>query len=137
MLGREQEHPHHVALGALVELLGALPVDVEQEILPALELLADVRLGRAVAVPEDSCVLEEGIVRDELVELGLIDKVVVAALDLARPHRPRGHRHRQLHSLALLGEQAASDGRLPGARGRGQDEHQPAALERVVIGHVC
>ena len=62
---------------------------------------------------------------DQRVEALAVDEMIVAAVDLARPHLARGDRHRQRNAL-VLGQQAARQRGLAGARGRRQHQHQPA-----------
>ena len=50
--GRQDEDADDVLLVLLIELLRALPVDVEQIVLPARKPLADDPLGRAIAISE-------------------------------------------------------------------------------------
>src|SRR5690606_33654561 len=80
---RQQEYAHDVALRALIELLGPLPVDVEQEVVAALELLADLRLRGAVAMAEDLGPLEERVFLDHPVESRAVGEMVVVPVDLA------------------------------------------------------
>src|SRR5690606_20341087 len=91
---RQEEYAHDVGLHPLVKLLGPLPVDVEQDVLPFLEARLDLRLGRSVMVPEDFSPLEELAVVDHADERRLVDEAVIVAVDFARPYRPRGDRDR-------------------------------------------
>src|SRR3546814_8482329 len=86
------EDAHHVLLVLLVELLRALPVDVEQEILPFLEPSPNPPLGRAVTVPENVSPFVEIVFRDHAVEFSVVDEMIVHAVNLARARRARGDR---------------------------------------------
>ena len=117
----------------MVELLGALPVDVEQEILAFLEARLDLRFRRSVKVAEDLGPFEEFAGFDHRFEPGVVDEAVIEPVGLAGADRTGGDRDRH-GDLLVLFEQPMGDRGLAGPRGRGEYEHQSAALERVA-GH--
>ena len=71
---------------------------------------------RAVEIAEHFGVLEESAVRDQSLEHAAIDEVVVLAIDIARPRRPRRVRHRQ-HDAGLALEQRVDETGFAGAGG--------------------
>jgi hypothetical protein len=72
-----------VAAGLLVQLLCALPVDVEQHVAARAEDLAHRRLWRAVAVAEDVRPFQELAVADHVLEPGEVDEMIVDAFHFA------------------------------------------------------
>ena len=128
--GRQNKHPDDVLLILLVKLLGALPVDIEQIVLPLLQPGADLGLGGAIGMAENRGPFVEFVGFDHPVKLGLGDEVVVDSVDLARTHWPGGNGYRK-GDLRIAIKQHPADRGLARARGRGQDEHQSAALQRV------
>ena len=66
------------------ELLRALPVDVEQDVAALAQRVLHRLLGRAVAIAEDMRPFDELAVGDHPVELGVVDEMIVDAVDLAR-----------------------------------------------------
>src|SRR6185437_2668462 len=117
----------------LFELLRALPIDVADDVLAAVERLHHRAARRAVAIAEDDGVLQELALRHHLIEFRAVDEMVMLAVDLAGALRPRRHRDRH-RELTVLLEELAADRRLARARWRGQDEKQTAALDRG-LGH--
>lgn len=74
---------------ARLDLLDALHLDVQHDDLALLALLADCRLGRAVAVAAELGVLDEAVRGDQRLEVGVADEVVVDGVLLALAGRPR------------------------------------------------
>ena len=122
---RQDEHADHVVARGRAQLLGALPVDVEQHVAAAGQRLLDSRARRAVGMAVDLGVLQQLAALDHRAVGGAVDELIVDAVDLARPLRPGGHRDRQ-RELRLELQHPARDRGLAGARGRGHDQHQAA-----------
>src|SRR3546814_1238884 len=72
--------------------------------------------------------LQQLAARNHRGEALLPDEEVVLALRLARARRPRGRRDRQ-QKVVVAVQQAARDRRLAGAGGRGEHQHETAALD--------
>ena len=90
---RREEHQLGLGL-AFPHLPRALQFDLQQRRRPGREALADRGDRGAVAV---TCVLgplQQAVLGDQPVELGIVDEVVVHSIDLAGALRPGGHRHR-------------------------------------------
>jgi hypothetical protein len=126
----QNEHPHHVLLVFLIKLLGALPIDIEQEVLPLLQGRADDPLWRAISVAEHFGPFVEIILFDHRIEAFRRDKVVVHAVNFAGTGRAGGGGYRKL-DLWVLGQQHPRQRGFARARRRGEDEHQPTAVELV------
>ena len=116
-----------------LELLRALPVDVEQHV--ARRRPAPSPPARAACRSNCRTPWRVRAARrvDHPVERGRVDEEIVDALDLARPLRARRHRHRHRDVRVAL-EQRAGDRRLAGAGRRRQHQHQAAALDLEVHG---
>ena len=125
--GRKDEDTDEIVAGVLGELLGALPVYVEQRILARRQCLLHRGAQGAVVVAENLGIFEKFLAVDHQVELGEIDEVVVLAGDLSGTlGAGRGrHRHRQV-DLPL--EKTAGNRRLARPRWRGKHQHQPPAM---------
>ena len=93
--GRQDEDPHQVLAHRSTQLLGALPVDVEEHVAARLQGLRHRPLRRAVEIAENLCIFQKLAAVAEPGELLLADEVIILAVHLARPRRPRrdGHRH--------------------------------------------
>ena len=76
----------------IFELLGALPVDVEQDVATFPERFLDRRLRASVAMVEDRRPFDELIRRDQPLELGVVDEMIVHAV-LLRPGALAGSSH--------------------------------------------
>ena len=87
--GRQDEHPDDIDARLLVQLLGALPVDVEQNILSGRQCRFDRRARRTVEIVEYSRPLEQFALLDHPLELRLVDEEIIASFDLPRSHRAR------------------------------------------------
>ena len=114
------------------QLLRALPVDVEQDVLASGQGALDSGLGRAVGVAVDARMLEQLAAGRHPVEAGLVDEQVVDAVGLAGALRAGGDRDRQLQLRLQLQDPARERG-LAGTGGRGHDQHQAAAP--LGVGH--
>ena len=121
------------ACSLLVELLRALPVDVEQYVAALVEHRVDGRARRTVAMIEDVRPFEERVVRDHLLECRRIDEMIILAVHLAGADRPRRGGDRQL-DLPVGLDQLARDRRLARPRGRGDHEQHAAALHLDLVG---
>src|SRR4029450_4166808 len=75
--GRQNEDSNQILAHGGVQLLRALPVDVEQYIAARLERGLHRRLGRAVAVTEHRRPFDEMAGREHPVELGLVDAMII------------------------------------------------------------
>ena len=128
--GRQQEHADDIGPGALAQLLGALPVDIEQHVMPGGQRILHRLARRAVAVVEHGRPFEQFAARRHGFKARLVDEAIVAALDFPRPDRTRRHRHRHPHVRHSLHQHPRHRG-LAGARWRRQHEHQPAPLDAV------
>ena len=105
----------------LEHLLAALHVDLQDQIVALLQLLADDLLQRAVAVLMDVRPFVECILPDQLVEAFLGHKVVVHAVDFTLAGRAGRAGHGQTHIRVLL-EQGLDDFGLARARGARNDK---------------
>jgi hypothetical protein len=114
------------------ELLRALPVDVEQHVAAGQQCGLHGRARRAVEMIEHPGMLEELAAPDHAAEGCGVDELVVDAVLLAGPARPRRRRDAQLDLLVIV-EELPRQSRLAGARGRRQDEHQAAPLDLAGI----
>jgi len=126
-----------VRLGVAGEdALGPLDVDVHQHVDPLLQAGEDLVVRGAVVVVVDLRPLEELVAGDHRLEGGVVDEVVVAAVDLAAARRARGMADRE-GEAAEVGQcalhHAVDERRLAGAGRRRQDE-QLAALDRLAQG---
>lgn len=74
---------------ARLDLFDALHLDVQHDDFPLLALLANGRLGRAVAVAAELGVLDEAVRSDQGLEVVVADEVVVDGVLLARAGGPR------------------------------------------------
>jgi len=110
-------------------LLRALPVDLEDQVLPLGERGLDRAARRPVAVVEDARVLEELAPSGHRLELVLRDEEVVAAVGLVRalPARRVGDGELQRRHAR---HQRADERRLARAGGRRNDEQVAAAQGR-------
>jgi hypothetical protein len=111
------------------ELLGALPVDVEEHVAPFAQGCLDGAPRRAIGVAVDRGVLEQFARLDHGAELLVGDEMVVVPIHLRRPPRPRRHRDRH-GEFRLLAHHRPRDRGLAGARRRGHDQHQAASAAR-------
>ena len=75
---------------------------------------------------------DEFIGRDQPLELGIVDEMIVDILALARPHRPSRGADRH-GDLAVGFQQHPADGRFAGARRRGEDDQEAAAAAGRMI----
>ena len=82
--GRQHEDADEIGAALLAQLLGALPIDVEQHVAARREHALDWRPRRAVAVAEHLGPFEKLALRDHRVETRAIDELIIGALDLAR-----------------------------------------------------
>src|SRR5438045_3583352 len=86
----QDENANQVGTKGIIELLRTLPIDVEQRIAPELQRFLDGLFWAAVEVVEDISPFGEFVRFDKPVELGRVDEMIIHALDLSRPHWPRG-----------------------------------------------
>jgi hypothetical protein len=82
---------------------------------------------------------EEFMIRRHPAKLFQIDEMIILALNLARPHRPRrrGHGHGKVR---LCGQKLSRNGGFARARWRGKNEEHATPLEigrldRDAVGH--
>ena len=109
---RQDEDANHVGPHCLGKLLAPLPVDVEDDVAAGVQRALHRVAGGAVPVAEHLGALEEFPALPQTREGGLVDEVVVAAVDLVRPLRPRGVGDRDFDVAAFALDQAAGDGGL-------------------------
>ena len=130
---RQDEDPHEIGAEGIFELLGALPVDVEQDVAAVLERFLDRLLRAAVAMIEDIGPFGEFVVGDQPVELRVVDEMIIDPVDLARAHRPGGGADRHGDRRIDL-HQLAADRRFARARGGGKDDQQATAAAVRMLG---
>src|SRR5262245_56061920 len=118
--GRQDEDPDAVRV-ELAHLRRALPVDLEHQVLPALQGLGDDLAGGAVAVAVHQRVLEKLAAIAHREERRLVDEVVLAPVLLAGARRACGVGSRELEARLGREERLGKRG-LAGARGRSDDE---------------
>ena len=80
-----------------LELPGALPVDIEQNVAALSERLLHGRFWGPVAMAEHVRPFDELVRTDHPVELGIIDEVIVGAFDFAGTYWPGGRGDRHCH----------------------------------------
>ena len=132
--GWRKEDQHGVGL-ALLHLPGSLDVDLQDDGLPPGSVPLDGFGERPrPVVTKDVRPLQEGVIGDQTVEIGVGDEPVIRTLCLARPRRACGSRDRQ-HDVGTDVEDPANDGALADARRSGDDE-QPAARGMDLARHV-
>src|SRR3954470_6392009 len=105
----------------LAHLPRALPVDLEEQVMTAAERIADHLLGRAVAVTMHLGALEELAAAAHHQELGVVDKMVFAAVLLAGSRCARGVGNGKLERRIFL-QDRLDERALARAGGRGDDE---------------
>jgi len=81
---RQDEHRHQVVAHPLLELLRALPVDVEQHVVTAMQGCVDRRPRRAVVVIEDAGMFQKFVSLDHAAEARRVDELVIDPVLLAR-----------------------------------------------------
>ena len=128
--GRQDENAHHVLGRGAAELLGPLPVDVEQDVAAGCQGGLDCAARGAVGMTVDPGMLQELAAGDHGGEALLADEVIVDAVGLGRAARSGGDGDGE-RDLGLLLEQAAGERGLAGPGWRGDHQHEPAAAHRV------
>src|ERR1044072_1215791 len=86
---RQNENADQVAARFLTELLGALPINIKQNVAPRLQSLYDRPARRAIAMAENLRPFEKFAMGGQVIEAGGIDKMIIAAVDLAFALWPR------------------------------------------------
>ena len=129
---RQDENADDIAAGDLEKLLRALPVNIEQHILAGRQHRIDLGLRRAVALAKNMRPFEEFVIGHHIAKPIKADEMIILAVFLAGPNRPRGRRNRHIQ-IGFIGEQLARDRRFSGTRGRRQDEQNAPAPEFVQI----
>ena len=124
---RKNEDADEIVLHRLGQLLGALPVDVEQHVAASLQRRRHRPLRRAVEIAEHLGVFEKLAPVAQTGEFPGADEVIILAVDLSRPRRPRGDGNRHL-DMAVGGKEAPRQRRLSSTRWRRHDQQQAAAL---------
>jgi len=114
--GRRQDEDRPRLGHQLAHLLGALPVDFQDQVVAFVQGLLQVALRGAVEVAEHFGALKEGAVLDHLDELGALDEVIVNAVHLARAHGAGGVGHRDADLFVSVG-QGLDQAALARARG--------------------
>ena len=123
---RQDEHPHQVGgrIG-LLQLLGALPVDIEQHI-AAIGQRRFHRCARgAITVAEHGRPFQQGVFFDHRLELVVRHEIIINAVHFTGAWAARCGRNAH-GDAAVFGHQRARHGGLASTRGRGQHEHQAA-----------
>ena len=106
----------------LAHLLGALPVDFQQDVAPQRQLLAQPAQRGAVVIAIHLGVFQKILAGDHRLEGDAVNKMIVLTVHLARARLARGVRHRQLHVL-VGGQQGGHQRGLARAGRRGDDEN--------------
>ncbi len=98
LLSRRQNEDRACAGHQFANLLGALPVDLQNQVMTFVQRLLQTALRGPVHIAEDFSLFEKIAVLDHAHEFGAIDEVVVHAVHFARTHGPGGvgHRHADL-----------------------------------------
>ena len=86
---RQDENPHQILTHRRVELLGPLPVDVEQDIAASSQCILHRRLRGTVKIAEHRCPFDELARGDQSVELGPVDEMIIGAFGFAGALRAR------------------------------------------------
>ncbi len=129
ILGRWRRDEDAQRLGdQLLDLLGALDVDLQDRVTPGAQRGFDLVARRARPIPVHLARLQQSPIALEPLELGGVHELVVDALDLAfaRPARLVGHHEVALGLRGLLLE-PANDRVLAHARGSRDDHHHRTA----------
>ena len=95
---RQDENADNVTTGLLIQLLRALPVNVEQHIATARQDRINRRVRRAITVAKDMRPFKKLTRRDHRAEAFEIDEMIILAINLAGPHRARGRRNRHFEA---------------------------------------
>ena len=103
---RQNENADQVGARFLTQLLRALPIDVEQNVAARLQCLGHRLARRAIAMPKHFCPFQEFTLRDHGVEAGVINEMIIAAIDLTAALWARRHRYRKL-DVAVRSQQQA------------------------------
>ena len=106
---REDEDAHDIAARALIKLLRALPVDVEQHVPAGCQRGFNGGARRAIAMAENMRPFEEFMVRHHLPEPVERDEMIILAIHFTRPGRAcgAGNGHGQ---AAIIRQQLARNG---------------------------
>src|SRR5712692_2854969 len=119
--GRRKDEDAHRVGKSLSDLLGALPVDFEQDVQSLGARFGDPLLGSAVAVSVDLGRFQKLAALEHRVESLAVDETILAPVRFARARGPRGEGNRERKPL-VLGERGAHQRRFARARGRRDDE---------------
>src|SRR4029078_4239399 len=92
--GRKNEDGDEVAPERALELLRALPIDVEKDVAPGLQRLLDRFLRAAVAVVEDIGPFRELFALHHALESGVVDEMIVPAFDFTGAYLASGRADR-------------------------------------------
>ncbi len=109
---------------------GALDVDVEQHIGAVDQRLLYRGLERPVVIAVDERVLKHVAVADPAEKILFREKMIIDAVDFARPGRPRGARD-GIDEIGR-GPQVFAERGLAGAGGGGDDEENALAAENGI-----
>src|ERR1700722_844656 len=93
---RQDEHADKVVARLLPQLLSSLPINIKQNIAAGLQRFDHRTTRRSVTVAEYFRPFQQLAFFDHGIEAGAIDKMVIAAADLARPFRSGGDRDRKI-----------------------------------------
>ena len=97
---RQHENRDEIARNVLEQLLGALPIDVADDVAASGKRLLDRPPRRAVAISEDFRVLQQLTPAIISSKRAAVDKTIIPPVDLSLPRRPRRDRNRK-RSLRL------------------------------------
>ena len=130
---RQDEDRHDIDRHLFLQLLGALPVDVEQHV-PAFTHRGFNRFARrTVVIPVHLRPFEQRVAVAQTFEFPLGNELVVHALDFTLAALASGDADRQADLLVLV-HQRARNGGFPGAGRRGDDQHQAPPGDLDVCG---
>jgi hypothetical protein len=125
---RQDEDRDHIGAHLFLQLLRALPVDVEQHVAAFAHRHLGSLARRAVEIAMHLGPLQQRLGIAHALEFAMRLELVVDAIDLAAATRPRGHADREAQAGVMF-EKIAGNGGFSGARRRGNHQHEAAPLD--------
>ena len=127
---RQNEYAYQIGAERPIvgDLLGALPIDIEQNVAAVGERFFDGSPGRAIEMAEDIGMFQKLARRNHLPEFVLADKKVVVAVGFRRAFGP-GCRRDGERKRGIAFQQLTGDRRLARPGWRRQDKHQAASCD--------
>src|SRR5882672_9566300 len=132
---RKDEDTYRVGEG-LADLPGALPIDLQHDVQSLGARLLDPLLRGAVTVAVHFGRFQEIAALEHRLEGLAVDKVILAAVELAGARRPRGGGDRERQPL-VVGQRSLHQGRFAGARGRRNDEETAVHSIFWICSRIC